>query len=149
MKPLPSVDELFDLFYVDSSSPTGLRYAKARHKCKPGQVAGWLEDRYAAVYINKRVVKAHRVVLKMKTGEDPDLEVDHIDRNARNNHPFNLRWVDRNTNAANTKAGERGVYFNGHSWYYILQRNGKKHYKAGFSTKKQAYDARVHLKQTL
>ena len=150
MRRLPSPESLFDLFYVDSTSPTGLRYARDRHKCRAGEVAGWSEGRYASVYVDGEQFKAHRVVLAMRSGCDPGLEVDHVDRDSWNNHPFNLRWVDRIGNAGNTRATRSGgVYSNGHSWYYRFSRNKKKYYEGGFVTEHEAHLAKQARLDTL
>ena len=45
----------------------------------------------------------HRVVasLFLPHPTEPNLEVDHIDRNRSNNHASNLRWVNRHINSLN------------------------------------------------
>jgi len=115
-KPMPGIDELFDRFYVDSTSPTGLRYAKAtyRNQRVAGDPAGCLSGKYIGIRLNGTYYTAHRIIQKMKTGEDlGEMQVDHINLNHRDNHPFNLRWSStraqhQNTTARN-KTGFKGV----------------------------------------
>ena len=128
---LPPVDDLFDRFYVDSSSPSGLRWARSRYKCryKTGDVAGSLNTgQYWRVTIDDIAYPAHRVVQVMKTGVDrTDLTVDHINRNMQDNHPFNLRWATMSMQAKNkkcrNKTGYRGVL-------HHAKRNLKKPFQA-------------------
>ena len=115
-KPMPSTEELFDRFYVDSTSPTGLRYAKAayRNRRKAGEPAGCLSGKYVGIRLNGVYYTVHRIIQKMKTGEDrQDMQVDHINLNHRDNHPFNLRWLStrdqhQNTTSCN-ETGFKGV----------------------------------------
>ena len=116
--PMPSLDKLFTLFYVDSTSPTGLRHARDgyRNRWRVGDVAGSRTTKYASVRVNGVYYTAHRIIHKMRTGEDlTDQQVDHRDRNHKNNHPFNLRWLStrlqhQNTTTSN-ETGLKGVYF--------------------------------------
>lgn len=61
-----------------------------------------------------RAVKAHRVVYKMFTGDEPDV-IDHLDRNRLNNRIENLRASSKSENAMNggiptdNTSGVRGV----------------------------------------
>ena len=114
--PMPSLDQLFDLFYVDNTSPSGIRHAKATHNNirKAGDVAGNGSGKYWSVRVNGTAYTVHRIIHKMRTGEDrTDMQVDHKDLNRRNNHPFNLRWLStrrqhQNTTATN-ETGFKGV----------------------------------------
>lgn len=101
--PLPSLDDLFDRFYVDSTSPTGLRWARqVNSRALKDQPAGSLTGRYYSVYIQGQKFSCHRVITAMRTGVDRlDMEVDHVDRNRLNNHPFNLRWASRSQQMRN------------------------------------------------
>lgn len=70
-------------------------------------------------------VKAHRVIWKMMTGQDPD-QVDHVDGDRANNRWGNLRNVDQSTNQRNARrrddnsSGVVGVY-----WYPFQRKTGK------------------------
>ena len=112
---LPSLDELFDRFYVDSTSPTGLRWARqVNSRALKDQPAGSLTGRYYSVYVRGQKFFCHRIIAALATGVDrPEMEVDHIDRDCLNNHPFNLRWATRSDQMRNkTNWGKyaQGVY---------------------------------------
>jgi len=63
----------------------------------------------------RKTLKVHRLVaIAFSPGESPDLVVDHIDGNTRNNHFTNLRWVTTSLNLMNrhntvAKSGVAGV----------------------------------------
>ena len=130
--PLPSIDELFERFEPDSTSPSGLRYRvdMPRIKRKAGDqleeygdmdeilwacdnvefmVAGSKSSNvegYWNIVFKGTVYRAHRIVMYLRGGVDrPDLSVDHKDRNVDNNHPFNLRWAN-----ASEQSRNRGNY---------------------------------------
>lgn len=58
------------------------------------------QDGYLKGSINNQLVRAHRVIWKMLTGEDA-INVDHIDGNRVNNRKANLRSVDATGNRRN------------------------------------------------
>lgn len=61
---------------------------------------------YLRVWMNSRLQMVHRLVLEAFVGKCPaNHQCDHIDRNRRNNHILNLRWVTRTENRANTTIG--------------------------------------------
>lgn len=148
--PMPSLDQLFDLFYVDSTSPTGLRWARNgyRNQQRVGDVAGCLTDDYARVQINGRLWPVHRLIHKMRTGQDrADCVVDHIDRNKVNNHPFNLRWKTPRGNSLNrefnTATGFRGVTFRkdraSRPFQARMSKNGKVKHLGFYDTAQEAH----------
>tara|TARA_Y100000004_G_scaffold196022_1_gene264750 strand:+ start:1700 stop:2206 length:507 start_codon:yes stop_codon:yes gene_type:complete len=104
-KPLPPLSVLFDRYYVDSTSPSGLRNRVTlnRATAKKDEPAGRLQPNgYYQLGVNGSHYYAHRIILAMRTGVDrPDMYTDHKDRNNRNNHPFNLRWTTYEQNNAN------------------------------------------------
>lgn len=65
------------------------------------------------------VIAAHRLVAMAfkPTVNCENLEIDHIDRDTRNNHYLNLRWVDKKTNLANKRKAE---YY---KKYYVIAEN--------------------------
>lgn len=151
-KPLPHFDWLFDRFYVDSTSPSGLRYARdVGTRIKKGQVAGSRNtgDGYWRVGFNGKNYLCHRIIHGLRTGEDfTDLTVDHRDRNNGNNHPFNLRWLDQsgqnfNQNTFNS-TGFKGVALTGKKKNPFRAQawvDGKRHHLGVYPTAELAHQA--------
>ena len=83
----------------------------------------------------------HQLVLGM-----PNCEVDHIDRDTRNNKKENLRLATRQEQMYNTlkhnKTGIKGIYFNPNRpnkpWHCECQYNGKRYYSPQYETKAEA-----------
>jgi hypothetical protein len=153
-KPIP-LDRCFELFYVDSTSPSGLRNAVSRHISPRGRMAGWrVSNRrktytFHMVYIDGKTYPSHRVVYAMMTGKATPLEVDHIDRDPLNNHPFNLREASRSEQCLNkvhpnATGNYRGVLRWGSKWSYEIRRRsqGIRIYQGGFMTEREAWLAR-------
>lgn len=122
--------ELFEeYFYVDETSPSGLRWKKEIKsgnggrivKNKVNSVAGHLDPRgYWSVMLNKKIRKCHRVILTLLYGEIPiGMVTDHINRNTSDNSLSNLRLVSISINsknlsfAKNNTSGVTGITFNG------------------------------------
>lgn len=110
--------DLSALFVYSESSPTGLIWKNhPYYKSKNGKVAGTKESHgYWQVMVDYKYIPCHRVVWVIHYGEIPaGLEIDHIDRNRRNNKLSNLRLVTRSQNMANksmqknNKSGFKGV----------------------------------------
>lgn len=129
-----------DLFYLDSTSPSGLRW-----KIKPatniviGSVAGCLSRStgYWQVCYNKKFYRVHRVIWEMHYGSLPQgVEVDHADNDTTNNNISNLRLASRSENTCNrllyrtTKTGIKGLGLStskGYkSWSCRVTKNGKR-----------------------
>lgn len=160
-KPLPPIDELFDRFYVDSTSPSGLRYVdNFGPRARKDGVAGSIgTEGYWKVILfhNGRKVsrKTARIVTALKTGREcPDLEVDHIDRNVANNNPLNLRWIDRSGNNRNRRRQGKylkGVSFKAHlpkPYFSRIVVAGRRMYLGFFSTELEAHQAYLNALQT-
>jgi len=119
-------------FYVDSTSPSGLRWNrdvyqgfKKTPRYSIGDPVGTLnkekltgKPRAWQTGINRKMFYTHRVVWYMVYGHlDPSLMVDHIDGNVSNNSVENLRLVTSKVNqmnarlSKNNKSGVNGVYF--------------------------------------
>lgn len=106
-KQLPGAAELRQL--LDYNPTTGLLYWKERD----GSAPSWWNARYAGtlagrarpgLYIVVKVLGgtylAHRLIWKIRTGEDPQ-EIDHINRDKQDNRWVNLRNVDHSANMRN------------------------------------------------
>lgn len=160
-KPIP-LDRCFELFYVDSTSPSGLRNAVDRHRSPKDRIAGWKvvnpRQGYTThlVYVDGKCYQSHRIVYAMATGHVDPFEVDHIDQDSLNNHPFNLRAASRssqciNKTHPNATGKYRGVMRNGSKWAYEIRRRsqGVRIYEGGFITEHEAHLARQAKLDTL
>ena len=101
-------------FYYDETSPTGLRWAVDRYSGRnykvktttKGDVAGCLHltRGYAEVKLLGKSYKNHRIIYELLVSKIPDeYDIDHKDRDRRNNSPDNLRLVKDKQNAQNRK----------------------------------------------
>ena len=103
--PLPSQERLQDLF--DYSVVTGeLRWkvTSSNGKAKAGMLAGYINSEgYRVVRVNGRQYKAHRIIWRLVTGEDPKSnEIDHCDLDRSNNAWLNLRTSTVSQNRQNS-----------------------------------------------
>jgi hypothetical protein len=70
---------------------------------------------------------AHRIIWKVMTGNDPDVLVDHKDRNGQNNRWENLRAANDAENVRNAKlssantSGIKGVTFDKQTQRWLAQ----------------------------
>jgi len=102
---------------------------------------------YPIVCIYDKTTRVHRIVADRfcpKTRDD--LEVDHINRDEKDNNASNLRWCDRSTNQRNKNSKNICKHRNG----YIVQfkRYGKHIYQKTFKTMEEAVAARDAFKLT-
>ena len=94
----------------------------------------------------QKVFLVHRLVAQAFLQDyDPDLDVDHIDRNPSNNHVSNLRMTTRSQNNQNNNA--KGVYFrkDRKKWFAKLQINNKQYNGPHRTTKEEALADREEL----
>ncbi|QEW07317.1 HNH endonuclease [Nitrincola iocasae] len=83
---------------------------------------------YKQVSINGRRHKFHRIIWALANGRWPvGMEVDHINRDPRNNHPDNLREVSYSQNQRNCSP-------NRDTGFYGVYRTRSGGYQAGVST---------------
>lgn len=99
-------EDFENLFYVDSTSPSGLRWKENRYNI-PGGYLLVAKDSIACCkkkttgywYYNNKA--SHRIVYALIHGECPsDLTIDHIDCNKDNNSIENLRLLSRSENSS-------------------------------------------------
>ena len=112
-KPLPPIDRLEELFLVEDGR---LINRIPRGHVKAGEEAGSLTPSgYLQVGIDKRDYRVHRIIWALTHKRDPGPAiVDHADRNKLNNHPSNLRLLNKPLNALNAKPRRdepKGVYW--------------------------------------
>lgn len=111
-----SFDEFNDKFYVDNTSPTGLRYKKDIFVKKTkffssGDIAGGVSpDGSYQISHDYKCYKVHRIIYLLVTKSlDSSKVIDHIDGNNKNNNIENLREVSYRDNRRNLKKDKRNV----------------------------------------
>jgi len=126
-------------------------------KVSPGQTplqnkkAGWEDKEYNRVKVGYKSYAVHRIIWEMFNGVIPEgKEIDHIDRDKRNNKIANLRVVDRVQNCQNrprradNKSGVPGVWWSKqkNAWIAYLSVNKKLKYLGKFHSFLDAKKAR-------
>lgn len=125
-KPTPSVESLSAIFVYDEASGE-LKWKKVPaekvSRAKVGDIAGAvMMNGYRMICIEYRKYLAHRLIWKMKTGQDAPFSIDHIDGNRLNNRFANLRAATQSQNGMNSKmrknntSGVKGVYWGWNRW---------------------------------
>jgi hypothetical protein len=154
-KPLPSLSRLDYLFEVRDGS---LFNRVGRPRAAAGAEAGALNQStgYRFVTVDYQKFKVHRIIWAMTHRRDPgNLVIDHIDRNKLNNHPDNLRAINKALNALNSDryshntSGVTGVTWFSRDKRWVAQgkRNGKTTRIGYFTDKEQAIQARLAWEQ--
>lgn len=114
----------------------------------PDTVAGALSGRgYIHVKVKDGRYRAHRLIWKMVTGEEPLDEIDHIDNDIANNRWNNLRQATHQENACNAplskrnSSGYKGCSFNEkYGLYQVdIQVNKVKHYLGRYASAEEAH----------
>lgn len=138
----PKKDSETDATYKAWITKWANREAGARHYAN-----GYLELRFE----DRKLHKVHRIIWKIMTGEDPVLNIDHINGIPWDNRWVNLRQANNQENARNckgfSKTGFKGVCHDGNGGYLVQwvveDRNFR---KSGFVTAESAaryYDEKV------
>ena len=153
--PLPPLEELNRRYYIDASSPSGLRNRISLcNRALAHAVAGSISPalRYWRVNIGGKFYQVHRIIAALIYECDPGHnEVDHLDGNSLNNSPENLRLVNKSMNLHNanvrrdSKTGVKGVeYRKGRKSPYMatITYKGKRHTLGSYATLEQASAAR-------
>ena len=152
--------ELSSLFYLDESSPSGIRWLKDRInisktiKAREGDIAGSLgKQGYWTVPFKGKYLKAHRIVYSLYHKIDilsPDIIVNHIDGNRQNNNILNLELCSHRDNSIRATRFPRCT--SGHVGVSKYTKRGVVHWKAkiqvstgneiskSFSSNKYGYD---------
>lgn len=122
------------------SSPGAARSWNTQHAGKPAGATGTSE--YSMVKIMGRGVAVHRVVWELNNGPIPaGMDIDHIDRDKRNNRIENLRIASRSQNMLNTgilptnTSGHKGVYWHKRlgKWQAAITVRGRNVYLGVFA----------------
>lgn len=150
-----SQSELQSIFVYDEQS--GKLFWKERPGRKwfnsrfTGKEVGSKNGSYMAVHLEGGNHYLHRIIWKLKTGEEPVGYIDHIDGNGLNNAWSNLRDVTHDQNMWNAKlfhnntSGYRGVSFiQSHGlWRAAISIGGKKKHIGYFESAEAAHAAFV------
>lgn len=101
---------------------------------------------YAVIHSDP-VIRLHHCVVGMPI--DPDIVIDHIDRNKLNNRRANLRYTTRTNNYLNSKRSENATYIYKQGWngrfYVDITRERQRYYGGTHDTFEQATEARNKL----
>lgn len=140
-RPLPDLETLRNAFRVENGLLIRLRTGKPA-----GTADSW---GYLQARLGKRLLSVHRVVWKLHFGEEPPPQLDHVNRDKRDNRIENLRVSDASRNALNrkcradSKTQVQGVTRRHRKWYYRLQLNGVRYTRGPFNTAGEAHQAYI------
>lgn len=121
---------------------------------KPGNVAGCeIDAGYLIVAFRGIVYMAHRVAWWWMHGEEPP-QIDHINRNRKDNRIVNLRAATaagntRNAAGKGALTGVKGVVKNGNRFYGRVHFNYKSHNAGSYGTLEEAQAAVEQLRDRL
>ena len=143
MNQLPSVELLRERFgYDEHTGVVTYKISPKFTKIKVGDIAGSLTVRgdYYKVIIDKTTYLLHRIIWKLVTGQDPgELEIDHKNRNGRDNCFHNLRLATVPEQEANKI--KRGTAKSGNRFNARILIEGKRVTLGCFDTEEQAHRA--------
>lgn len=111
-----------------------------------GTVAGMTDARSVRVRINNVRYRAHRIIFKLITGDDPKATIDHESGNPFDNRQGNLRSATMKEQSWNRKrvktntSGYRGVYWHkkDKKWHSQIVNNGVRRHLGQFTTAAEA-----------
>lgn len=150
---LPDREYLCSLF--DDVGHT-VRWKVRRGYSAAGTLATGMLQGYYTVTLNKKRLLVHRVLYKMRTGEEPDF-IDHIDGDKTNNAQENLRPATISQNGQNRSIQKNST--SGHKnvskcprsgkWSVRVRLNGLAHYGGLFDDIDHAALAAQELRKKL
>jgi hypothetical protein len=133
---------------------TGIfKWASPRPKVQVGRQAGYLkkDNGYVYIEIDGKSYSSHRLAWFYVTGEMPEKQIDHINKNKSDNRFCNLREATHGQNRANSKNnnkhGLKGVRRlpwmkeTDKCWQAAITYNKKVNYLGCFYTKEEAHMA--------
>lgn len=154
---MPDLKILFENFQIDKTSKSGLIWIKPGKNRKVNKHAGTLVNGYWRVNFQHSTYAVHRIIYYMFYKVDiKNFEVDHIDRNTKNNSISNLRLVTSQLNAANTTSSKnstskyKGVHFSKkmNKWNARITYNYKTYHLGYFDNEEDAavaYDNKAKI----
>jgi HNH endonuclease/AP2 domain len=153
-KPIPPVEFLKSRYSYDPV--TGVLVSKFG-RWKSQVVMQTEQQGYVVVRIDKKIFKAHRVIWKMMTGQEPPDEIDHVNNDRADNRWSNLRDATKANNQWNRKAqrsgraGLKGAQWHERDqrWYSEIRTHGDRVWLGYFETPEEAHDAYVKAARLL
>ncbi len=150
-KALPSREYLLSLF--EDAGDTVRWKVKKGYVVNVGDEARGLLGGYLRVMIDQKVYLVHRVLYKMRTGDEPAM-LDHVDGNRLNNRPENLRPTAYPSNGfnrtvqKNSGSGFKNVSFYPRTgkWYARVRVGKKSYYSPTFERIEDAVAAAAELR---
>jgi hypothetical protein len=140
-----------DLFIYDEKTGVLTNKVKRNSRSQCGSVVGWANDSgYLITTVFGKKIRVHRIVWEMHNGDIPDgLEIDHINRDRKDNRIENLRLANRheqnlNLSKRRSASGVTGVVFNKKDSKWQSQIGFKRShiYLGQFNSKEAAIAAR-------
>ncbi|WP_376962645.1 HNH endonuclease signature motif containing protein [Azospirillum sp. A26] len=99
---MPTQERIKELLAYDQNTGMFVWRVAPSRRVNIGMPAGCINSRgYVRIKIDGRLYMAHRLAWLYMTGEWPDEEVDHINRNSADNRWINLRAANRSQNMGN------------------------------------------------
>ena len=126
-----------------------LTWAYSRPGITKGKVVGHPNRRHGRgvqVMLDRKSYRAHRLIWKWMTGDDPDREIDHINQDPFDNRWENLRLATRKQNTLNRKGWgkyKKGVRKStcGVTFDASIAVDGKSIYLGCYKTEDEAHQA--------
>lgn len=129
-------DVIEEEFYLDQLGELRRKKDGYYGRFKKGDLAQTFVNKHGYVRIQMpkhRFVAnvAHIVALLAGMNIPEDKEIDHIDGNRLNNHPSNLRIVNRRLNSCNrgkrkdNTSGTTGIHWSNYHQHYVIRRTVK------------------------
>ncbi len=142
---------LKELLHYDEDTGLFIRKTKVSSNANVGDKAGYTRvDKYRVIQVERKLYHAHRLAWLYITGEHPQNEIDHINRDPSDNRFKNLRDVTHSMNLKNqglskaNKSGVTGVFFvrKDSVWQVYISDRGTSIFLGTFKNKQDAIKAR-------
>lgn len=156
--PLPTQQELIELFEYHPNGIITSRYAKTKRKIG-ANVGVKNKHGYLSAKLNNKTYYVHRLIWTICNGAIPDgFDIDHINGNRSDNKIQNLRLVTRQGNnqnlqssKSNSKTKLLGACFHKASKKFVAQirEDGKYKYIGLFDTAIDAHNAYLEKKREI
>lgn len=143
---------LKELLVYDKDSGFFFHKNKRRGVSHKNMLAGTVAIRGCIhISVDVKLYKAHRLAYLYENGKFPDLDIDHINHNPKDNSWVNLREVTNEDNHKNikmfshNKSGANGVHFDKRteSWKAEIGVKGKNIFLGRYKAKSDAVESRA------